>query len=267
MYVLNKIVGGLVSPIGLAAVMLALAAGCRLAGRRRVAFGLLVAALGSLWLWSTPLMMRVVGCPLEREFLVEGCVPTAESFPAASAIVLLGGSMGGAAGVSPYAEMWASADRVWQAARLWKVQEAGRKKRGEGKEVKIFVTGKGSEETTKGLLVDFGVPTNAMVFVGQARNTEEEAKTIVRMFECSTGGRRPRVLLVTSAWHMKRARLMFEKYVPQLEVVPAPADFEATVRVANTRWFEVLAPKSEALMYNEYFFHEWLGYFGYRWLR
>lgn len=65
----------------------------------------------------TPIMTWVVGVPLEREFLVEGRVPPVETFPAADAIVLLGGSMGVETNSSSYAEMSASADRVWQAAR------------------------------------------------------------------------------------------------------------------------------------------------------
>ena len=47
-----------------------------------------------LWLWMTPVMTRVIGEPLEREFLVGGRVPAVESFPEANAIVLLGGGMG-----------------------------------------------------------------------------------------------------------------------------------------------------------------------------
>lgn len=220
----------------------------------------LVAGLALMWLWMTPLTTKLLGLPLEREWLVDGKVPRVESFPEADAIVLLGGGMGVMTNASPYAEMWTSADRVWQAARLYRA----------GKAPYIFVTGKGNEISTKGLLVEFGVPTNAMMFVDQARNTEEEAKAVA--VHCSTStlnfiSTRPKVLVVTSAWHMKRAKLVFEMYAPGLEIIPAPADFEVTTTlVKGFRWDE-LYPKGQYMMINEACFHEWLGYFGYKWLR
>lgn len=217
----------------------------------------LVAGLALMWLWMTPLTTKLLGLPLEREWLVDGKVPRVESFLEADAIVLLGGGMGAMTNASPYAEMWTSADRVWQAARLYKA----------GKASCIFVTGKGNEISTKGLLVDFGIPTNAMMFVDQARNTEEEARAIAQQVGGLGLRRDCRILLVTSAWHMKRAKLVFEKYAPGLEIIPAPADFEVTTTlVKGFRWDE-LYPKGQYMMINEACIHEWLGYFGYKWLR
>lgn len=216
--------------------------------------------LALMWIWTMLLTTRVLGLPLEREWLVDGKVPIAESFPNVNAIVLLGGSMGAMTNASPYAEMRMSADRVWQAARLYKA----------GKAPCIFVTGKGNEFATKGLLADFGVPTNAMVFVDQARNTEEEAKAVDVLCSTSTlnfASTRPKVLLVTSAWHMRRALLMFGKYAPGLEVLPAPTDFEATVAFSSGFSLKELIPNGLALASNECFFHEWLGYWAYKYFR
>ena len=94
MYYLNKIVGWVTSPI--AVTFLVAVAGIVLArfGRRRLGLGLIGGAVAWLWLWSTPVMTWVVGVPLEREFLLDGRVPTVESFPEADAIVVLGSSMG-----------------------------------------------------------------------------------------------------------------------------------------------------------------------------
>ena len=136
-------------------------------GRRRSGLGLIGGAVAWLWLWATPAMTRVVGVPLEREFLLDGRVPAVESFPEADAIVLHGGSMGVDTNLSAYAEMWTSADRVWQAARLWKA----------GKAPKIIATGNGAKESTLGLLKEMGVKEECVEFVG-ARNTEEEAKAL-----------------------------------------------------------------------------------------
>ena len=88
MYYLNKIVGFVISPIGIAIVGGLAALLCARRNRQRQAKWLGWAAVVWLWLWMTPLMTWVVGVPLEREFLVDGRVPAVETFPAADAIRL-----------------------------------------------------------------------------------------------------------------------------------------------------------------------------------
>ena len=261
MYHINKIVGFLISPIGGAIIGGIVAVVCARLGRKRLAKWIGGLTVAWLWLWMTPVMTWVVGVPLEREFLVDGRVPSVETFPEAEVIVLLGGSMGVETNLSPYAEMWTSADRVWQAARLYKA----------GKAKKIIATGDGAEDSTLGLLVDFGVAKEDVSFI-EARNTEEEAKGIREILsrvervenvdiEQQT---KPKALLVTSAWHMKRARLMFEKYAPEIEVVCAPADFENSM--AAKRGFSLI-PDFNLFALNSVAFHEWVGIWGYRLFR
>jgi len=253
MFYLNKIIGFLISPIGGGIIgCVVVFVGTRL-GRKRLAKWLGGLTVVWLWLWMTPILTWVVGVPLEREFLVDGWVPAVESFPKADVIVLLGGSMGVETNLSPYAEMWTSADRVWQAARLYKA----------GKSRRIIATGDHAVDSTLGLLLDFGVAKDDVCFI-DARNTEEEAKGIKEMLERS-GVRnpstvRPKVLLVTSAWHMKRARMMFEKYAPDIEVVCAPADFENTMTAK--RGFSII-PDVNVFTLNSIAFHEWVGIVGY----
>ena len=259
MNALNKLIGGLMNPTIIAWAMIVI--GLVLTQRRKQSGGqtggvwILCIGLVIMWGWMTPLVTRMLGLSLEGEWLVNGRVPAVESFPHADAIVLLGGSMGGATNISEYAEMSSGSDRPWQAARLYRA----------GKAPKILVSGRGNEWSTKGLLVDLGVPTNALVFLDEPRNTEQEAKAIARLFDCSNS--RPKILLVTSAWHMKRARLMFEKYASVLDVVPTPADFEAIMLFPDAvMWSEIL-PSGQYIGANERYFHEWLGYWGYRLLR
>ena len=272
MYYINKIVGFLVSPIGIAIFggLLALLFAKR--AHRRAAKWLGGLTVAWLWLWMTPIMTWVIGVPLEREFLVDGRVPMVETFPRADAIVLLGGSMGVETNLSQYAEMWTSADRVWQAARLYRA----------GKANKIIATGNGAVDTTLPLLLDFGVAKADVSFM-DAVNTEEEARSIGKMLVKSVGVEelgveefgesdshthpikhsstaRPKVLLVTSAWHMKRARLMFEKYAPEVDVVCSPADFENSM---TARKGISLIPDFNVFALNSVAFHEWVGIVGY----
>lgn len=256
MYYLNKAIWSLANPTIVLWVLIALGVYGVLARKPQKIFRvLLVGSLALMWLWMTPLMMLILGVPLEREWLVDGKVPKVETFPSADAIVLLGGGMGGATNVSEYAEMCSGSDRPWQAARLYRA----------GKAPKIIVSGRGNEWSTKDFLVDMGVPTNALVFLDEPRNTEQEAKAISRLFDCSNS--KPKVLLVTSAWHMKRAKLMFEKYASVLDVVPAPADFEAVTTFAYGFRITGLIPDCSSMASCECYFHEWLGYWGYKLLR
>ena len=272
MYYINKIVGFLVSPIGGAIAGGVIAVVCARLGRKRLAKWIGGLTVAWLWLWMTPIMTWVVGVPLEREFLVDGKVPMVESFPESDVIVLLGGSMGAETNLSSYAEMWSGADRVWQAARLYKA----------GKAQNVIATGNGAVDTTLPLLLDFGVAKADVSFM-DAVNTEEEARSIGKMLVKSVGVEelgveesdspthpikhsstaRPKVLLVTSAWHMKRARLMFEKYAPEIEVVCASADFENTIMAEKTPLFKMLLPDPNVFMLNSVAFHEWVGIVGY----
>ena len=262
MYYLNKIIGFLISPIGIAIVGLVIAVVCAWLKCVRLARWIGGVTVVWLWLWMTPFMTRFVGAPLEQEFLICGRVPAVESFSEADAIVVLGGSMGSDANLSGYAEMSTSADRVWQAARLWKV----------GKAPKIIATGDEARESTLGLLKDLGVDEKCVEFL-DARNTEEEAIGVGRVFnrvervdrvegESGVSGQsvKPKVLLVTSAWHMKRARMMFEKYAKGVEVVCAPADFEMSM-AARKGWS--MLPDAYSLHLNSVAVHEWVGIVGY----
>ena len=276
MYYINKIVGFLVSPIGGAIAGGVIAFLCAKRERLRTAKWIGGITVAWLWLWMTPIMTWVVGVPLEREFLADGKVPVVATFPETDAIILLGGGMGVDTNHNSYAEMSAGADRVWQAARLYKA----------GKASKIIATGDYAKDTTLPLLKEFGVGAEAVSFL-DARTTEEEAKGLREMLGRSGGVEelgveefgesdspthpikhsstaRPKVLLVTSAWHMKRARLMFEKYAPGIDVVCAPADFENTFTAEKTPLLKILLPDPNVFMLNSVAFHEWVGIVGYR---
>ena len=258
MYILNKIVGYLVSPVGFGLALIVVATLARLLKRRRLMGWAMALALANFWLWSTPLLAKWMGVALEAAFMVDGRVPSAESLPAADVIALHGGSMGLATNVSPTAEMCTSADRVWHAARLWKA----------GKAPKILVMSPQTDLSTGPLLADFGVPSEAIVYDFKPRNTEEEAKAIVQMFECTNvrmaGAGWPKVLVVTSAWHMRRTMLMYRRYASNVEAIPAPCDFENTLGVGMVEGWKSVLPDPTAFLNNSIAFHEWLGYWGYK---
>ena len=266
MYVVNKIVGGCLNPLVIGMMLIAVGGILLWCKRRKTGFGFLGASFVWFWLWSTPMMYRWMGGALESEWPVV----KAEDAPKADAIVLLGGGMGANTNVYPYAEMWNGADRVWHAARLYKA----------GKAPIVIPTGSGERESSVPLLLDLGVPESAIRVEPEARNTEENAKFVEKLLTaCLTMDSPPqlpttnyqlptrRILLVTSAWHMRRSVLMYRKYAPSLEIVPAAADYEATVTTGHPFCFKDLWPDVNVLFANSYILKEYLGYWGYRLLR
>ena len=61
--------------------------------------------------------------------------------------------------------------------------------------------------------------------------------------------------------------LMYEKYAPGVEAIPAQCDFENTIAAQGGFGWRSVLPDPAAFMGNSVAFHEWLGYFGYKWFR
>ena len=272
MYVLNKIVGGCLNPLVIG-MLLVIVGGVLLGrGRRKSGFGFLCAAIAWFWIWSMPIMYRWMGCSLEGEWPVV----RAEDAPKADAIVILGGGMGANPLIYPYAEMYASADRVWHAARLYKA----------GKAPLVIPSGSGDRESTVPLLRDLGVPESAVIVEDKARNTEENAKFVEKLLTAplpppnsqlqTPNSQLPthnsqlptkKILLVTSAWHMRRSVLMYKKYAPNLEIIPAATDYEATVTTTHPFRFRDIWPDPNSFLASTLLFKEQIGYWGYRLFR
>ncbi len=253
MYYINKIVGWALSPTGILFLGLGFGFLLRLfSGRvpvlRRLGNWAIGLTLALVWVLGCGVTTRFIGrgleAPHERPGAPHGDVA---GLPDADAIVILGGGMG-AHEKCGAAEMQSAADRAWQGARLYRAEKAPL----------VALSGGGVEKSTVPFLEDFGVPRAAMKFFPEARNTEEESKLIA-----ASGVKR--ILLVTSAWHMSRARLLFER--AGLEVVPAPTDFEfAYAAEAALRPGEFF-PTADAMARNGWAIKEWIALVGYKLLR
>ena len=279
MYVLNKLVGFLLSPLGITLLLLSIGLVLFFRRCRRTALGFCCTAFVWLLIWSLPGLTQILGLYLEEAYPPQ----RVEEMPQADAIVLLGGGMSANPRKSPYPEMHLAADRVWHAARLYKA----------GKAPIIIPTGSGDCESTEPLLRDLGVPQSAIVGEYEARNTEENAKFVecllrervescrlnVESYELNVESQsnnsnnqtiqqsnKPRILLVTSAWHMRRAVLMYQKYAPGLEIIPAATDHEEIAADYPWQFWQHL-PSGQALGRNSELAKELVGYWGYRLLR
>ena len=248
--ILNRIVGFLINPLMLGIVLIAVSALLQIRHKQRSAIAMSLVALFWFWCWATPALYFILGCGLEKAY------PPLEAgkMPVADAIVVLGGGMNRNTTL-PYAEMYSSADRVWHAARLYRA----------GKAPVVIPSGEGEERSAVPLLLDFGVPRQAIRVESKARNTEENALLVEKLVNTLPGAvkiRAPRVLLVTSAWHMRRALQNFGQ--TGLDVIPAATDHEAMVIQAEGLNGWCFLPSAEMFYRNSMMFKEYLGFSLYR---
>lgn len=231
MSTLSHLLPPLVLPLGAALILAVIG----LASRRR---WLTVGALILLWLASTPITSR----PLAR-FMEGGSERTlAAAASTADAIVVLSGGRLVAPGPDAVSE-WRGANRFFGGLDLF---DAGRAPT-------LVFTGGWSpsfpDTPTEGQVLAtwaerWGVTPDRILVTGRVTNTEEEAAAVASLLAPLDARR---VLLVTSAFHMQRARVLFER--AGLEAIPFPVDFQ--VSEAWRFGFTSLLPGAGSLVLNE----------------
>ena len=283
---INKLVYVVLNPFGVAMLGLLGAVGLKVLAlffvrnvkRRkrifRLSWFLVCVSFMWAWVWSTKVVYKELGGWLERPYVKYADKesfaqsgewtwgPVVEDYPNADAIVVLGGGMGCHTNGCPYANMSSPADRVWHAVRLYRA----------GKAPVIIASGCAEQWATKPLLRDFGIPEEAVIFETDSVNTEENAKFTDRLVHGLRASKmvgdqisKPRILLVTSAWHMRRSEFLFRKYAPGLEIIPSPTDFEATMTIMHPDGFRLnhILPDPAMLATNSAMLKEILGLVGY----
>lgn len=170
--------------------------------------------------------------------------------PQGDVIVVLGGGatsdtpdIDGAGNLSgPAANRLLTAARLQKALDLPIVAAGGKVYADTGREAEI----------TRRMLLGLGVPEEKIFVEDQSQNTKQNAQFTKRLLDAH-GWEQP--LLVTSAFHMERSLLNFQK--AGMRATPVPADYF----VSRTRhfYFNRLAPSSAALDNSQIFFREWLG--------
>lgn len=242
-----KLLSLLVYPLSLSLLLLVLALVCSRLGWARIGFYTSLLAIGWLYLSSTALFSNFLMGTLER-----GYVPRAMSVIAdADAIVLLGGAMRGDTHMGTLPDLNQHADRLVHAAALYKA----------GKAPIILLAGGGAQgarseaEQMKEVLAVMGVPARSMLLEGKSRNTHDNAVFTAQLLK-DRGLHR--VLLVTSAYHMRRSLALFS--AQGLEMVPAPTDFQRLVAPSLLpEWL----PNVGSLSRTTHALHEIVGYWVY----
>ncbi len=96
--------------------------------------------------------------------------------------------------------------------------------------------------------VSYGMQPSRIITEKLARNTEEEAQSVFKLIQVKT------IILVTSAFHMRRAFDLFRK--TGIQVVPAPTDY-LTASGSYSPWD--LIPSTGALQKTETACYEYMG--------
>lgn len=259
-YFLSKLVGFLTAPYLLAFVGGAIGFLLVLFNKKRWAKIILGLTLLWMYLLAIPVLTVFLIVPLERNYPNH----LVEQLPEADLIHVLGGGMstGGVTNALRKVEGdWLcdcreSADRVWHGARLWKA----------GKAPKLLITGPECSFSSLPFLVDLGVDTNAVIVAESPRTTEEEAKWVEG--EMGLERRSVKVLVVTTAIHMRRAMMLYQRFAPHVEAIPAATDYmELPYEGFREFHWQGFVPSSEAMSRNNQVLHEYIGYWGRKLLR
>jgi uncharacterized SAM-binding protein YcdF (DUF218 family) len=213
-FFLSKVIPLLFYPIGLSCLLLVLAIVLIWRRRSRLALLPISAALVVILLSSNPIVSGQLVRSLEWQTLPR-------ELPQADAIVVLGGCTESRLPPRPWVEVNEAGDRVLYAAELYR----------QGKAPKVILSGgrmpwfgQGLSESgdMAELLKTMGVPATAILQDPDSQNTRENAVNVQKIMAAQG---MKQVLLVTSAIHMPRSRLIFKKL--GVNAIPAPTDFLA----------------------------------------
>ena len=219
--ILAKLLMPFIAPLGWSAGLWFMAAVLYWRGRSYGALCCMVLGIALLVAMSSPLVgERLLGA-LEREY------PTVavNASPTAEAIVVLGGVT--VPPVAPRLEVEAlgGIDRLLHGMRLYRADKAPVLVFSGGALTRLTGSGMTEAEQFLQLAVASGIDSAAVILEGRSRNTHENA-LYVREILGARGWRR--VLLVTSASHMRRAVAAFQ--AQGVDVIPAPTDVRVVGR-------------------------------------
>ena len=244
MLFLHKLLPLIVSPLGLVVFFLLVSVLVRRRGPAVV--GLLVLLVSAL-----PLTADRLWTALEADYPYRPI----ESVDNADAVVVLSGMLGGIETSNGVVPQWGEAtDRFFAGIDLLNAQKAP---------IIIFTRGQypwGSlppegEQLAK-RAIGMGVPERQILLTGIVTNTADEAAEVRALMEF--GGMR-RVILVTSSFHMPRAKMLFDR--AGIVSIPYPTDFKASG--GHSDWMSFV-PSANGLNQTSNAVREWIGRLYYR---
>ena len=110
--------------------------------------------------------------------------------------------------------------------------------------------GKPEGEYLRDVAIKYGVPRKNILLTENVQNTDQEAKSVKKILTIDA----PKVILVTSAFHMPRAQKVFEEV--GIRIVPFPVDFR---NASSKLTFMHFMPSARSIWETSFFVKEMIG--------
>lgn len=228
---LSKLLPLFIYPLGLSSMLLVV--GLTTVWKRpRIAAICMALALGTLLISSNAFVANYLVRSLESQHIPVGELPTAD------AIVVLGGATRTPSPPRPSVDLSEAGDRVIYAAQLYRQKKAPIIVLSGGR-VEWSGSGNAEAEDMATILTSIGIPRSALILEPNSLNTYENAKFVKPILEREN---LKKVLLITSATHMPRSLLIFQRQ--GMDVIPAPTDF----LVSDSELTEITATPKAAIL-------------------
>ena len=105
-------------------------------------------------------------------------------------------------------------------------------------------------EYLKKFSIRFGIPEDRILLTDNVQNTDQEAKSVRKLLKTNKAN----IILVTSAFHMPRAKKIFE--ATNIKVIPFAVDFRTSIKKITIIDF---MPSANSLKDTSNFFREMIG--------
>ena len=105
-------------------------------------------------------------------------------------------------------------------------------------------------EYLKKFSIKFGIPEDRILLTDNVQNTDQEAKSVKKLLKTNKAN----IILVTSAFHMPRAKKVFE--ATNIKVIPFAVDFRTSIKKITIIDF---MPSANSLKDTSNFFREMIG--------
>ena len=253
---MTRIVESLLEPLGLMWILqLLLCAGFLWRRRRLLALLFGVVALLMFLVGSSRFPARLLAT-LERPYASR---PIEQTEPA-EAVIMLGGLLVPSSSDPLHVQFSDPADRLLTAVELVRTRTAEWLVLGGGGGALHGTPRKPWQEAEliNPFLERWGVGTN-VIRLSPSRNTREEAMQVKELMQRRAWRR---VIVVTSAYHMKRATGIFRQL--EIPIVPVACDFVGLSELESASTFNPV-PHAEGFRQLELYLHEKLGWVFYRW--
>ena len=238
MIYLHKILPLLVSPLSI--VLIIILIGTFFKSKKISLLGLLILIFCSLPIISNKLIFY-----LEKDYSLQSIKDVSKS----DAIVVLSGMISTIKTKEKLSyEFNGSIDRILSGIDLIKKDKASFLILTNGK--MPWSIGIPEGEYLKDFSIKYGIPEDKILLTDDVQNTDQEAKAVAKLLKTNKAN----IILVTSAFHMPRAKKVFE--AANIKVIPFAVDFKTPIKKITIMDF---IPSANSLKDTSHFFREMIG--------